>query len=153
MEKCLVQAEARVNEHVGRDPNPLVAQAPDAAPRNDRIRVEHADDNVPNTVLKDRIGAGRRLSVMIARFEVYVQHRMSKTVTVPPFDAVLNRVSFGMQPTVSLMKTLSDHLASFHDHAADHGVRTHMTGCAMSQIDAALDEGFWGHCGWLVVSC
>ena len=79
-----------------------------------------SDDHSSRLCGNDTLDAGRRLSVMGARFKVNIDGR-----TLDRFRGIMDGVDLGVVATESLMVSLSDNPAFLYNDAAHHGVGTY----------------------------
>src|SRR5258706_722696 len=73
MIKCLVQRFTSIGHDIARYSHPSFYQNANPLPGMGRIGVGCANDNPSNSILNDRVGAGRRTAVSATRFQGHVQ--------------------------------------------------------------------------------
>ncbi|CRM03158.1 hypothetical protein [Pseudomonas sp. 31 E 6] len=112
-EKPRVQRPRLSFQHAAANLDPGLGQTLHAAPRHFRVRVLHAGHHARDAGTHQRIGAGRRVAVVAARFERHVHRGATGLVT-----GGAQGVGFGMRFAGAFVPTFTDHLPIAHDHAA-----------------------------------
>jgi hypothetical protein len=122
--RALVQVgRERRRDHVGGDsgrhPDPRVLQPADAPPRDPAVGVVEREHHVLDAGCHERLGARRRVAVVVARLEGDVGGRPTG-----PVAGGAQRRDLGVRPVrVGTGGALADDLAVAHEHAADPRVR------------------------------
>lgn len=107
----LLRSQAHLNH------DPLLGQAPVAGARHQRIGISHRGDHTRNSGRDNRIGAGRRLTLMGAGFERHVERRSTGI-----FAGARERLGFGMGTPARLSSAPPDDDAVLHHYRADRRI-------------------------------
>jgi hypothetical protein len=99
-----VHLAALVLKHADRDLDPGGSQRGDSFPRDERVRVDHPDDDARYAFCDETISAGRRLADMATRLQVDVEGRV-REVRESVRPRVLDRANLGVRAAEEGVKT------------------------------------------------
>ena len=113
-------------------------------------RIAQSDDNSPNSACKDRVGTGRRLAGVAARFESHKERgRRGKLgagfrIGVSILE-IGERVDFGMRPAKPFMPALAQQIsAGIHKDRSDGGIGFDKSEALPGQRDGPAHDVFVG---------
>ena len=115
-------------QHLRRHFQPRRAQKRVAAPGDARVGIVHRRHNARDAAGDDGVDAGRRLAVMRAGLERYVNRRAARRVA-----RRRQRQRFGVRAAACSRKAAPDDDAAPHDERADSGIRRGAAEIAPSQ--------------------
>ncbi len=137
VDERLVEAAALGLEDSDGDLHPAVSKAANAFAGYGWKRIFGPDDHARYALLKDLVRAGRRLAVMAAGLEVYVQRRILKSIGAVAPLGILNGVRFGVGAAELAVPSLPQQRAVGTDeHGPDHRIRTHESRPALGEVEA-----------------
>jgi len=109
------------------------AQVVDAAAGNAGVGVDHGDVDLGDPGVDDRVGAGGRLGVVAAGFEVDVEGGGGGVAAGG--GAAVQCVNLGVGRSEAVVISFGEDLAVAHEDGADHGIRLDAALASLGQGD------------------
>jgi hypothetical protein len=125
--------------------NPCALELLDSSARNNRMRVNHTNDNAANSTLNDCFSARWLFPMVGAWFKIDVKCCTFRTVSQVP-----QSIDFRMHITIPMMVSLSDDLSIANNDTSNLWVRAYIAAATLRKFQGTTHEELMlfltGHC-------